>query len=49
MTAEDLGKSVNLEYRQEIENCFKSMAGPVHGLLRRLTRGDKELSEDLVQ
>jgi RNA polymerase sigma factor (sigma-70 family) len=37
------------EYRQEIENCFKSMSGVVHGFLRRLTRGDKELSEDLVQ
>jgi len=54
MTAEDLSKKVNLkkvnlEYRQEIEDCFKSMSGPVHGFLRRLTRGDEELSEDLVQ
>jgi RNA polymerase sigma factor (sigma-70 family) len=37
------------EYRQEIEDCFKTMSGPVYGFLRRLTRGDKELSEDLVQ
>ena len=42
-------EKITPEYRQEIENCFKSMSGVVHGFLRRLTRGDKELSEDLVQ
>ena len=37
------------EHRQEIEGCFKSMSGSIHRFLRWLTRGDKELSEDLVQ
>ena len=49
MRAKDRGQKVNIEYRQEIEDCFKSLSGPVHGFLRRLTRGDEELSEDLVQ
>jgi RNA polymerase sigma-70 factor, ECF subfamily len=49
MTAADMtGGKIPPEYRDEIEDCFKSRSGSVHGFLRRFTR-DNELSEDVVQ
>jgi RNA polymerase sigma-70 factor (ECF subfamily) len=42
-------KKIAPEYRAELEGCFLSMSGSVYGFLRRLTRGDKELSEDVLQ
>ena len=36
-------------YQDEIKDCFKTMSGRVYTTLRRLTQGDQQLSEDLVQ
>ncbi len=44
-----MSRNVPPEYRAEAEDCFKSTSGRVYGFLLRLTGGDKELSEDLVQ
>src|SRR5689334_1449001 len=41
--------SIQPEYRQEIEDCFKSMSPSVYRYLYRLTLKDEQLSEDLVQ
>jgi DNA-directed RNA polymerase specialized sigma24 family protein len=49
MTAEGLSKKIMPEHREEIENCFKSKSGAVYGFLFRFTRGDRELSEDVLQ
>ena len=36
-------------YRDEATDCFRSMSGRVHGFLRRLTQGDTDLSDELLQ
>lgn len=36
------------DYRDEMKDCFKTMSARVHATLRRLTRGDHQLAEDLV-
>jgi RNA polymerase sigma-70 factor, ECF subfamily len=36
------------DYRDEIKDCFSTMSARVYATLRRLTRGDHQLAEDLV-
>lgn len=44
-----MSQEVSPDYRDELKDCFKAMSGDVYATLRRLTRGDEQLSEDLVQ
>jgi RNA polymerase sigma-70 factor (ECF subfamily) len=43
-----VSQEIGPDYRDEVKDCFKAMSARVHATLRRLTRGDHQLAEDLV-
>jgi RNA polymerase sigma-70 factor (ECF subfamily) len=43
-----VSQEISPDYRDEVRDCFKAMSTRVHATLRRLTRGDHQLAEDLV-
>ena len=37
------------DYRDEVKDCYKSMSARVYATLRRVTSGDDQLAEDVLQ